>query len=96
MEDSFYLVNIYCQFRDSIEISLLKLDAILSQIKGRAIMTGDFNACWTVWIDRITNNRGKKLEDSIERCNLFVVNEPYNISTSVHNEELVVDVTLAH
>jgi hypothetical protein len=30
---SFHLINIYCQFRDPIEIYLLKLDAILGQIR---------------------------------------------------------------
>lgn len=92
---SFHLVNIYCQFRDPIELYLLKLDAILEQLRGPVIITGDFNARSTVWFDRITNARGQKLEDFISRWGLFVANEPGNINTYAHNGESAVDVTLA-
>jgi endonuclease/exonuclease/phosphatase (EEP) superfamily protein YafD len=92
---SFHLVNIYCQFRDPIELYLQKLDAILAQLHGPVIITGDFNARSTVWFDRITDSRGQRLEDFISRWGLFVANEPGNAHTYSHNGESTVDVTLA-
>lgn len=63
LRGSFHLINIYCQFRDSIEIYLLKLNAIFGQLRETAIIAGDFNAHSTVWFDQITNSRGNKLKD---------------------------------
>lgn len=93
---TFYLVSVYCQFSDPIELHLSKLEKITRNLRGKnIIIAGDFNARSTTWFDRQTNQSGQEVEDFIERQQLYLANEPNQPCTFNLHGESNIDLTLA-
>ena len=71
----FYGINLYCDITEDIEINIRKIENILNYSKGQGLLiSGDSNARSKTWYDKITNPRGKALEDFLTIYNLHIVN----------------------
>ena len=66
----------YLDNEEQIENSFTKLDKILQFTKGaRMLIATDSNSRSKTWHDKITNPRGKKLEEYLASRHLHIVNE---------------------
>jgi len=62
-----------------------KIESILKFTKGgKLIMEVDSNSRSTMWNDKITNPRGKKIEEFVASHHLHVINEKSERTTSEH------------
>lgn len=82
-KDSFYVINVYCQYSHSIEQFLGKIENIM-----------DSNAKSEVWFSETTDERGKIVEEFLAANDMNCINEPNNpYSFSTINGESNIDVT---
>ena len=71
----FYGISSYFDIREDIEINSRKIEHILNYSKGQGLLiAADSNARSKTWYDKITNQRGKALEDFLTIYNLHIVN----------------------
>lgn len=92
-----YVVSCYCQPSNPITDYLGRLDEVAGRLRGKPLLIGmDANAKSFWWNSRVTDGRGRQLEDFILQHDLQVLNTPTELSTycSVHGESWI-DVTLA-
>jgi hypothetical protein len=76
------IASMYFDRQKPIEQDLTKVDTILQHAKREgAIIAMNSNARSTSWYDKITNNRGKHLEDYIFSKQLHIMNEPSTKTT---------------
>lgn len=80
--EEFYLINAYCQYSLPINPMLQSIERILDKIGNfNVIITMDSNAKSRSWYAEETDERGKIVEEFLLHRNLYVINEPNNIST---------------
>lgn len=94
--EEFYLINVYCQFSLPIVPILQSIENILQRIKSANILiTMDSNAKSHLWFSKDEDEREKIMEEFILHNNLFVLNEPNNVSTYMTTRgESNIDLTL--
>ncbi|KAF2893642.1 hypothetical protein ILUMI_12532 [Ignelater luminosus] len=81
-EMRWYALSIYFDINRDIEVDLQKVENILSYMgKAGCIICIDSNARSTFWYDRITNSKGKKLQEFLTASGLHVINEENDIPT---------------
>ena len=94
----------YLDNEEQIENSFTKLDKILQFTKGaRMLIATDSNSRSKTWHDKITNPRGKKLEEYLASRHLHIINEESetytfhnsrgssNIDLTITNDNLITD-----
>jgi len=69
------VISSYFQFSEPTQTSIAALESILDDVTGGVLVCGDVNARSTVWQDRVTDDRGKTLENSISENDMTVHNE---------------------
>jgi len=95
----------YLEIEEQIEKSFTKLDEIVKFTKGaRILIATDSNSRSKTWHDKITNPRGKKLQEYLASRHLHIVNEENdrntfhnrrgssNIDLTITNDNLIEDV----
>ena len=59
-----------------IEVNLLKIELILNYTENTGVLiAADCNARSTLWHDKLTNSRGRIIEEFITSKRLFIMNE---------------------
>lgn len=72
----------YLDRTNDIDSDLLKIDSILKYAKGKSLLLAmDSNARSTTWNDKLSNSRGKNLEEFIIRNQLHILNNNKDIYT---------------
>jgi ribonuclease HI len=78
----FFAASMYFDIEEQIENNLAKVDEILQFAKGEKILIAmDSNSRSKTWHDRITNARGKKLEDYLSSRQLHIANSESEMFT---------------
>ena len=101
----FFAVSMYLDIEEQIENSFTKIDEILQFAKGaRILIATDSNSRSKTWHDKITNSRGKKLEEYLASRHLHIINDQSekftfhnsrgssNIDLTITNNNLIADV----
>ena len=71
----FFAVSMYLDIEEQIENSFTNIDEILQFAKGtKILMAADSNYRSKTWHDKITNSRGKKLEEYLASRHLHIIN----------------------
>uniref|UniRef100_A0A1W7R9Y4 Polyprotein n=1 Tax=Hadrurus spadix TaxID=141984 RepID=A0A1W7R9Y4_9SCOR len=93
------LCSFYCPFSDSLTPYITLLERISRDFHGRnLIMAGDSNTHSTLWFaDDYSDDRSEAFTDLIMANDLYVVNEPENLSTfeTTHGESNI-DITITN
>jgi len=72
----------YCDWEKPIEPDLAKMEFAIQHAKGTAILFAtDSNARSTLWHDKLTNTRGRILEEFLTSKQLYIVNKDNNNTT---------------
>ena len=72
----FYTANMYLDISGKLDDDINSINDILQIAKTSGILiTMDSNSRSRMWFDKLTNARGKKLEEFLISKQLFVVNE---------------------
>jgi len=100
----FFAVSMYLDIEEQIKNSFTKIDKILQFAKGaRILIATDSNSRSKTWHDKITNTRGKKLEEYLASRYLHIINEQRekftfhnnrgssNIDLTITNNNLIAD-----
>jgi hypothetical protein len=78
----FYSVNMYLYITEEMDKTIDTLNAILRITNTRGILiTMDSNSRSRTWDDKLTNGRGKKLEEFLISKQLFIMNEDSEMNT---------------
>ena len=91
---AFALLSAYMPPKDDIEGNIEHMEAVAQQY-GNVLICADTNSWSTAWGSEVTDRRGMKLEDSIARCQLIVVNEPGEPTFVGPRGQSWIDITLA-
>ena len=76
------LVSMYCDWEKPIEPDLAKMEFAIQHAKGTAVLFAtDSNARSTMWHDKLTNTRGRILEEFLTSKQLYIVNKDSNNTT---------------
>ena len=72
----FMITSIYFDRGRSIEMDLVKIDAVLEHAKGAGVLIAmDSDSRSTLWYDTVTNTRGRTLEEYMTSNHLNIMNE---------------------
>lgn len=94
--ESFYMINVYCQYKDEIDIHLNSIDLAMRKLKEKpVIIIMDANAKSPTWGGSIYDDRGREVEELIALWELTILNEQRQGPTYVKGKEKsFIDLTL--
>ena len=76
------IASLYFDITWNIDSDLLKMEKIAQHAKGAgALIAMDSNCRSSSWYDTITNERGKRLEESLMGQHLYILNEESHLTT---------------
>lgn len=94
---SFYIVNVYCQFKDGIERYLTMIERAITKLDGKDILiTMDANAKSPIWGGQKADEKGIALMEMIAAQKLNIINDISEGPTFIRGgAKSHIDVTIA-
>jgi hypothetical protein len=93
----FYGIRSFSDITEDNEINVMKTEQILNYSKGQGLLIpADSNARSKTWYDKITNQRGKVLEDFLTIYNLYIVNDKSEPTFETTRGSSYVDLTIVN
>ena len=78
----FYMVNMYLDITEKLDKTIEQINDILQLANTRGLLiTMDSNSRSRTWHDKLTNGRGKRLEELLISKQLFIMNEDSEMTT---------------
>jgi len=93
----FYKVNMYLDITEKLDKNIEQINDILQLTNMRGLLiTMDSNSRSRMWHDKLTNGRGKKLEEFLISKQLFVMNEDSEMTFQSTRGSSNIDLTISN